>query len=1286
MSRHDSISVSLPPSELRHFVEELTPEAGPSFAGEIIAQVARLEPQHAEFGRSLLLAATAAPDRGTRSQVLTFVALRHLLAEDSLRSANGTSRNMVLQHLLEQTLATPGAARIRSLLAIFDTMRSGLTWGSLETLATELNHHGVATSDFDVLRRRRTRCVRESVEPSLDWKHRELEAWGVDGPALADLLAAATAPDELASWIDGTEHTGFLRAPSIALSFGRIMLRAQRAHPTELEAFRDKFRADLARRVADGAELVPDVQTTEDAWAIRSTEPLPGARVLYDLLAAHATSRDREMIHRWRMGVCQVVVVPPPVLQHVAGVWGKARAPAALFLGSRASGSDRILITEVRRREPPTPREQDERFAELLDRCRAVVHEWEHWVQQRGDLDDRQGSGMRFANMSFEERTRSEVLAQLTELDWTYWHADARPVELAARMGDSPVARMRTHVERVYGLPACASGASTSKPAPLPRFRLEKSADGVVWVQVGSFVELAEAETARARLQIPGADGVDARIRCRDPVALVELAEHFAADTAHYDHAAKLFREASGAPEAARRAYRGLARLAEVANDLDTAQRALSDALRAPGTPEDDVSDALALARLFARSGQVDPATGQDDEVSQAACCIHVLRIREVPEARERLDAILRRRPLPGDLKVPPLPAPEAQAIEGTLPSRAGDDDLAKIRARPWVVRFSAEGKVTPRCGDRYATRDEAERVVQEAHAAYTYADTIGEMHHRAWIERARAMAIGDDPTMLALVARFLEAGGFHVTTAEHGVGGWSKAGTETSPHVIVVDEGMAGFDEVMARLASDSTLRDVPVVVATTGGAPARAPEHVRLTKPFGASDLDSAVTIALGGAASPPGRESTKPAASLGPAGTRVVRPRPETNPYLPKGGRCVLVVGGEGVGRRFDLEGCFTIGHGSDRDLMLADDTVSRRHGEIVTQSAVTTYRDTSTNGSLVSGEFVRGREVPLRSGDSIQIAGTVLRYLRGEDLDQLVDAELARVSTERREVRRTLRRALPSDVDAVLGTATSNQVGGVHERTMTVLFSDLRGFTSMSERVAPMELAALLREYFQETTEVIVGLEGQVDKFLGDGIMAYWGNPRPGRPDDHEHAAHACLAALMMRDLVAQARPRWRARFGVDVYARIGVHTGPMLIGDFGPTARMNYTVIGDSVNLASRLEGANKVYNTEVIISEATRAATPDQFETRELDRVVVKGRAEPVTIFELVARRGELSEAQRAAHEAFDDALRLYREGDRAAARRGFLRVLQVMPEDGPAQEYFQRCLAGTGGSGPHPV
>jgi adenylate cyclase len=216
-----------------------------------------------------------------------------------------------------------------------------------------------------------------------------------------------------------------------------------------------------------------------------------------------------------------------------------------------------------------------------------------------------------------------------------------------------------------------------------------------------------------------------------------------------------------------------------------------------------------------------------------------------------------------------------------------------------------------------------------------------------------------------------------------------------------------------------------------------------------------------------------------------------------------------------------------------------------------------------------------------------------------------------------------------------------------RELTVLFSDVRDFTSISEGLSATELSALMNAYLTSMTRLIHKHRGTIDKYMGDAIMAFWGAPLP----DADHARLALLTAMDMKAELAQLQIDFSARGWPALHIGIGLNTGSMNVGNMGSEFRMAYTVMGDAVNLGSRLEGLSKNYGVTIVVSESTRAAVPD-FAYRCLDRVRVKGKLEPVRIYEPVGPLAELANADRQSLAQWDEALAAYGRQDWATAER----------------------------------
>ena len=210
-----------------------------------------------------------------------------------------------------------------------------------------------------------------------------------------------------------------------------------------------------------------------------------------------------------------------------------------------------------------------------------------------------------------------------------------------------------------------------------------------------------------------------------------------------------------------------------------------------------------------------------------------------------------------------------------------------------------------------------------------------------------------------------------------------------------------------------------------------------------------------------------------------------------------------------------------------------------------------------------------------------------------------------------------------------------------REMTILFSDVRGFTTISEGLDPRELTLLMNEFLTPLSRVVYKHHGKVDKYMGDCIMAFWGAPLP----DPEHAKHAILAGIEMQQTLRELQPHFKERGWPEIHIGVGINTGRVSVGNMGSEVRVAYTVMGDAVNLASRLEGITKQYGVGVIVGENTKDAVPD-FVYRELDLVRVKGKDKPVAIFEPLGLNGQVDKAALEELKLYHQMLKLYRKQD----------------------------------------
>ncbi|MBI5883667.1 MAG: adenylate/guanylate cyclase domain-containing protein [Elusimicrobia bacterium] len=285
-------------------------------------------------------------------------------------------------------------------------------------------------------------------------------------------------------------------------------------------------------------------------------------------------------------------------------------------------------------------------------------------------------------------------------------------------------------------------------------------------------------------------------------------------------------------------------------------------------------------------------------------------------------------------------------------------------------------------------------------------------------------------------------------------------------------------------------------------------------------------------------------------------------------------------------------------------------------------------------------------------------TVISYLRSEG--------------ERRRVRGAFSRYMSPVLAEQLAAHPEKLKLGGESKVMTFHFCDIAGFSTISEFYDPQGLIQFLNGFLTPMTEIILDNHGTVDKYIGDCIMAYWNAPL----DDPDHAEHALCAALDMHSTLSSLNEVRKvqaeasgAKF-VPVKVRTGLNTGSCIVGNMGSEHRFDYSVIGDDVNLASRLEGANKYFGTNIMASESTIEHAKGAVEARELGRVRVVGKAVPIRVYQPLARKGELSEDWKKALPAYREGLVSYNNREFEKARARFQEVLAVFPQDGPSQLY----------------
>jgi adenylate cyclase len=258
-----------------------------------------------------------------------------------------------------------------------------------------------------------------------------------------------------------------------------------------------------------------------------------------------------------------------------------------------------------------------------------------------------------------------------------------------------------------------------------------------------------------------------------------------------------------------------------------------------------------------------------------------------------------------------------------------------------------------------------------------------------------------------------------------------------------------------------------------------------------------------------------------------------------------------------------------------------------------------------------------------------------------------------------------------VDQILADPDKLSLGG-DERVVTVMFTDVAGFTTISEKLSPSELVKLLNEYLTEMTEIVLAHDGIIDKYEGDAIMAEYGVPVPY----DNHAFMACKSAVEMQKKLRKLREKWKNEGRPELRARIGINTGEVIVGNMGSRDVFDYTVMGDSVNLGSRLEGANKFYGTDIMISEFTHDFVKDEFYTRELDLIKVKGKDEPIKVFQLITyKKDKVSEDFLKMLDIYNNGIQHYKAQEWNEAIDCFESCLNIVPDDPPSVEYRSRCI-----------
>ncbi|MCB1156458.1 MAG: hypothetical protein H7A25_03310 [Leptospiraceae bacterium] len=261
-------------------------------------------------------------------------------------------------------------------------------------------------------------------------------------------------------------------------------------------------------------------------------------------------------------------------------------------------------------------------------------------------------------------------------------------------------------------------------------------------------------------------------------------------------------------------------------------------------------------------------------------------------------------------------------------------------------------------------------------------------------------------------------------------------------------------------------------------------------------------------------------------------------------------------------------------------------------------------------------------------------------------------------------------VPAELVRDLVNMHREAVLGGEKQELTIFFSDIANFTSISEKLPPEKLVEDLETYLSELSEKIIDSGGTVDKYIGDAVMAFWGAPRPQK----DHHIRACSTALKIQQGLTRLFEEWERQGKEPFFTRIGISTGEVVVGNMGSNKRINYTVIGDTVNLASRLEGQNKVYGTSIMVGESTYEKVKDQFEFCLLDKVAVKGKKHAVRVYELLAEKGKLSPSEQIFVENFQNAFNLYEREKFQEALKLFTALKGLGYERKMVDLFIERC------------
>ena len=271
---------------------------------------------------------------------------------------------------------------------------------------------------------------------------------------------------------------------------------------------------------------------------------------------------------------------------------------------------------------------------------------------------------------------------------------------------------------------------------------------------------------------------------------------------------------------------------------------------------------------------------------------------------------------------------------------------------------------------------------------------------------------------------------------------------------------------------------------------------------------------------------------------------------------------------------------------------------------------------------------------------------------------------RTRSQRKLIQRAFSQYIsPMVVKDILSRPESLSLGGKNAY-LTVSFLDINNFSELASEYSPKDLVEYLNEYFSRMSEIIINNKGTVDKYLGDALMSFWGAPQA----QDDHVIRACKTALEQQAALIKMRKQWKKEKKPEIRSKISLACGDLIVGNIGSKGHFNYTVIGESVNLAARLEKLNTVYGTDILVGDKVYHKAKHDFEFREIDAAIIHGFKKPVRIFELLAEKGKLKDGKGELVNAYHEALESFREKDYKAAKKAINHCLRIAVDDIPSQ------------------